>query len=179
MNNIFLQLRFSEDPELKTDMEGNDYVRFVGAVRRNSQKTDFFNFIAFNDRARFIYEHFSKGARIDVRGELWNDADYDGNKDVICIREVDFADNRCDEREHDVADGENSYGVYAPPAAAKKDMPEPPVSDYDTQARYYDPRMDGYGTGTYGGSAGYMQPRSFQEMFDQGMLPDGVTYSGR
>ena len=80
LNKVILIGRLTADPELKQTTSGVFVVRFsVGVNRRREEtdengqkvrKTDFFNVIAWRERAEFVSRYFKKGSSIYVNGEM-------------------------------------------------------------------------------------------------------------
>lgn len=75
MNSINIVGRIGNDVELKKTGTGKSYVRINLAVRRNAEKTDWFNCLAYNETAEQIALYFKKGELIGVTGQLFNDVD--------------------------------------------------------------------------------------------------------
>lgn len=74
MNVCILSGRLSSDPELKQTTDGQYVCRFSVAVKRpfSSRETDFFNCVAWRKKAEFIYQYFSKGKSIEIKGYISN-----------------------------------------------------------------------------------------------------------
>lgn len=60
--------RLTDHSELRTGDDGRQFVRFSIAVNRNAEKADYFNYIAFNDKARFIDRYCHKGTKVMIIG---------------------------------------------------------------------------------------------------------------
>lgn len=75
-NKVILMGRICNNLELKTTLNGTNYVAFRLAVERSYQvkgeekKVDFFNIVAWRSNAEFICRYFSKGRMILAEGEL-------------------------------------------------------------------------------------------------------------
>lgn len=81
MNTIMLVGRLASEPELTQTTKGTDIVKFSLAVRKDKEKTNFFNCVAFGSTARFIDQYFHKGDQMATSGEMNCDVyDKDGKK---------------------------------------------------------------------------------------------------
>lgn len=76
MNRFILMGRITRDLELKTTPNGTAVCQFYVAVDRNFQKkgeekkTDFFNVVAWREKAEFVAKYFAKGRMILIEGEM-------------------------------------------------------------------------------------------------------------
>jgi single-strand DNA-binding protein len=75
LNEIILQGRLTETPELKTTNNGKRVTSFSLAVERDFstgdyKETDFINIVAWNKTAEFITKYFAKGKQMIVKGSL-------------------------------------------------------------------------------------------------------------
>ncbi len=72
MNYVGLLGRLTRDPELKQTSSGKSYCRFSLAVKKEFVKdgVDFINCVAWDKRAEFIANYFTKGQRILVQGRI-------------------------------------------------------------------------------------------------------------
>ena len=75
LNEIILQGRLTETPELKTTNSGKSVTSFSLAVERDfstgdDKETDFINIVAWNKTAEFITKYFTKGKQMIVKGSL-------------------------------------------------------------------------------------------------------------
>ena len=75
LNEVILQGRLTERPELKTTTNGKSVVSFSLAVERDfstdgEKQTDFINIVAWNKTAEFISRYFNKGQQMILRGNL-------------------------------------------------------------------------------------------------------------
>ena len=75
LNEIILQGRLTDNPELKTTNTGKSVTSFTLAVDRDfstdGEKTaDFINIVAWNKTAEFITKYFTKGKQMVVKGSL-------------------------------------------------------------------------------------------------------------
>ena len=75
LNEIILQGRLTETPELKTTNSGKSVTSFSIAVDRDfstggEKTTDFINIVAWNTTAEFMAKYFAKGKQIIVKGSL-------------------------------------------------------------------------------------------------------------
>lgn len=60
--------RISRFSDLCTDSNGMQYIKFSVAVNQNKEKPDFFDFIAYNSKARKIERYIRKGMKVIVFG---------------------------------------------------------------------------------------------------------------
>ncbi len=82
LNEFKLAGRLTADPELKQTPNGVTTVTFNMAVSRRyvepdgnggkTRKADFFNVVAWRDRAEFVCRYFRKGSSVYVSGEMHN-----------------------------------------------------------------------------------------------------------
>lgn len=75
LNNVIIQGRLTQDPELKTTNSGKSVTSFSLAVERDfstgdEKETDFINIVAWNKTAEFITKYFTKGKQMLVKGSL-------------------------------------------------------------------------------------------------------------
>lgn len=76
LNRVILMGRITQDLELKQTPSGNKVMSFDLAVERSYAKqgeereTDFITCVAWNQRAEFINNYFSKGRMIAIEGQL-------------------------------------------------------------------------------------------------------------
>ena len=82
LNRIVLMGRLTKDPELRQTNNGVPVVGITLAVDRNyvkdkERETDFIDVVAWQNKAEFVYKHFSKGQVMCVEGRLqrrqWED----------------------------------------------------------------------------------------------------------
>ena len=71
MNRITLLGRLTADPELKSTPQGVNVTTFTLAVRRDKEKTDFIECVAWRQTADLVCKYFSKGSMIAVDGALY------------------------------------------------------------------------------------------------------------
>lgn len=57
--------RLTKDPELE-QLEFGEKCPFTLAVRRNAEKSDFINFVAWNEQAKCLAKYAKKGDRIQI-----------------------------------------------------------------------------------------------------------------
>ncbi|MGL4346229.1 MAG: single-stranded DNA-binding protein [Cellulosilyticaceae bacterium] len=100
MNQVTLMGNLTSDLELKTAKESNIvYTQFTLAVNHNGNKdseTEFFDIVAFNQKAKVLSEHMSKGRKLLVVGSLKssNYTSTDGQKRKsmqIILEDFEFA----------------------------------------------------------------------------------------
>ena len=75
LNEIILQGRLTNDPELKTTNSGKSVTSFSLAVERDfstdgEKITDFINIVVWGKTAEFVCNYFRKGRQMLVRGSL-------------------------------------------------------------------------------------------------------------
>lgn len=76
MNRFILMGRITRDLELKTTQSGTAVCEFCVAVDRRYQKkgeerkADFFNVVAWREKAEFVAKYFGKGRMILIEGEM-------------------------------------------------------------------------------------------------------------
>ena len=123
MNKVILMGNLAADPELRTAQSGVNVCTMRIAVQRNYvnqqgvREADFFNIVAFKQRADFCSRYLKKGSKILVEGSLQTrtyDAQ-DGSKRYITevvAENIEFAERRS-------AEGTGNYGgaAQAQPAA--------------------------------------------------------------
>jgi single-strand DNA-binding protein len=128
MNKVILMGRLTADPELRVTPQTNTSVaRFSLAVNRSfkaqeGQPTaDFFNIVAWKEKADFVGKYFKKGQQVLIEGYLRNNnwTDKDGNKRFnveVYVDQAYFADSKRD------GQGGDSYapkqGGYQAPSSA-------------------------------------------------------------
>lgn len=98
MNKVLMVGRITVDPELKQTNSGTGVTRFSIAVNMATNKTDFFNVVAWKQTATFITRYFHKGDGICIDGHLESRTyEKDGVKhtvyEVICDN-AGFAEGR-------------------------------------------------------------------------------------
>lgn len=104
LNSVILIGRLTHDPEISTTATGKEVTSFSIAVDRGytnggEKKTDFISCVAWENTARFLERHFSKGEMIAIQGQLQSRQyqDKQGNKKTafeVLVREVSFCGNR-------------------------------------------------------------------------------------
>jgi single-strand DNA-binding protein len=98
MNKVIMVGRLTADPELRKTDSGLDVTRFSIALNTATNKTDFFNVVAWRQTATFITRYFKKGDGICIDGHLESRSyEKDGVKrtvyEVICDS-AGFAEGR-------------------------------------------------------------------------------------
>ena len=93
LNEIILQGRLTETPELKTTNSGKSVTSFSLAVERDfstgdEKETDFINIVAWNKTAEFITRYFIKGKQMIVKGSLQVRKYQNQNGENRCVTEV-------------------------------------------------------------------------------------------
>lgn len=128
LNQITIHGRLTKDPELRKTQAGKSVTSFNVAVDRDYQKdgkkeADFIDCSAWEQKADFVKNHFTKGQEILVSGRLqsrkWKDKD---GKDRISweiqVERVDFC-------------GSKGQATPATAAAPGEEYPEIPEDDGD------------------------------------------------
>lgn len=117
MNKVFLLGNLTRDPELKSTQSGKNYVRVGIAVKRPYTKegVDFFNLVAWDQKAEFLDKYFSKGSRALIEGRLQMNS-YE-NKDGVKVNTVEIIVENVE------------FGSY------KKDSDAPKSSDTDPYSK--------------------------------------------
>lgn len=98
LNRVILMGRITQDLEMKQTPSGNNVLSFNIAVERNYAKqgeereTDFITCVAWNQRAEFINNYFSKGRMIAIEGQLRTRTYDDKNGSRHYVTEV-YVDN--------------------------------------------------------------------------------------
>lgn len=98
--------RFTFDPELRQTTTGKSVCKFCLAVTRPyvKDKTDFFNFTAWDKTAETICRYFKKGSQIYVVGHLTSEKyEKDGKTQTsvgIEVEYIKFIDSRADSSPH-------------------------------------------------------------------------------
>ena len=98
MNKVLMVGRLTADPELRKTDSGLEVTRFSIALNTATNKTDFFNIVAWRQTATFISRYFKKGDGICIDGHLSSRSyEKDGVKhtvyEVICDN-AGFAEGR-------------------------------------------------------------------------------------
>ena len=70
MNKVLMVGRLTADPELRQTDSGIEVTRFSLAVSMGTNKTDFFNIVAWRQTATFITRYFHKSDGICIDGHL-------------------------------------------------------------------------------------------------------------
>lgn len=126
MNRFIIMGRITRDLELKTTPNGTLVCQFCVAVDRRYQKkgeerkADFFNVVAWREKAEFVTKYFGKGRMILIEGEMQTRPYTDKNGNPATRYEV-------------IA--ENVYFTGEKPARQEKPdelPPEPPAPRSDT-----------------------------------------------
>lgn len=105
LNQVNLQGRFGETPELKTTLSGAKVTSFRLAVQRNYKNhneeydADWISCVAWGNTAEFICSHFTKGQMVIVAGALSSRCytDTDGKKvyvTEVVVNSAYFAGNK-------------------------------------------------------------------------------------
>lgn len=70
MNQVNLIGNLTKDTSLTYTQSGTAVLKNGVAVRRDKDRTDFINIVAFNKTAELIANHFSKGNQIGITGSI-------------------------------------------------------------------------------------------------------------
>jgi len=70
MNQVNIIGNLTKDTELKYNANGTAVLKNGVAVRRDKERTDFINIVAFNKTAELIANHFKKGNQIGITGSI-------------------------------------------------------------------------------------------------------------
>lgn len=97
LNKVVLHGRFTKIPELRKTNSGKSVCSFILAVDRDStsEDTDFITCVAWEKRAEFVNNYFTKGQEALVFGSL-NMRDYEdkqGNRRTVAevlVSQIDF-----------------------------------------------------------------------------------------
>jgi len=101
MNQIVIKGRLTADPKKSTTPSGVSVCNFSVAVRRPASKnaTDFFNCVAWADKADFIGQYFNKGKEILLSGPMQS-RDYTDKQGVkrivweVNVKTIDFCGSK-------------------------------------------------------------------------------------
>lgn len=99
MNKVFLMGRLCQDPDVRRSNEGKPIARYILAVDRNKEETDFITCVAFLKNAEFAERSLRKGVKIIVEGRMHTGSytDRSGKKvyttDIIVDRH-EFAESK-------------------------------------------------------------------------------------
>ena len=91
-------VRITKDLEVKYSQSNVAILRFSVAQNDYKREGHFFKCVAFNKNAENIAKYFSKGDRIYIEGDLWNNNyEKDGvmvYQDVITVQQFEFIENK-------------------------------------------------------------------------------------
>lgn len=100
LNMVMMMGRLTADPELRNTQSGTELATFGVAVQRPKPKdeeaeTDFFNCIAWKNRAKIVSDYYHKGDMILIEGTLrnrrWTDEEGKNHKiDQIVVTNIHF-----------------------------------------------------------------------------------------
>ena len=98
MNKVCLLGRLTKDPEYTMTQNGKAVVTFSLAVRRDADKADFFDMVAFKGTAEHIRKWFRKGQLCAITGKLsqrvWEKDGKKYSKVEVIVEEIDFAGSK-------------------------------------------------------------------------------------
>lgn len=106
LNDIKIMGRLTRDPALTSTVDGDKVATFTLAVGREYKKdeTDFFDCVAWNQKAEFVCKHLKKGQLIVVGGSMrekrWEDK-YKQNRTSwsVQLKDIWFAEGKKKETE--------------------------------------------------------------------------------
>jgi single-strand DNA-binding protein len=103
MNKAFLKGRLTKDPEVRYTQNNTLVATFTIAVnRREKDKADFINCVAWGKTGEFVSKYFKKGQEILAVGRIQvRDYDKDGHKvyvTEVIVEEVEFCGNKQSEQ---------------------------------------------------------------------------------
>ncbi|WP_068268424.1 single-stranded DNA-binding protein [Caviibacter abscessus] len=100
MNYVSLLGRLTKDVELKQTSTGKTYCRFTLAVKKEyaSEGADFINCVAWDKKAEFLANYFTKGQRVLIQGRL-NTGSYEVNGEKrfttdVLIDKISFVESQ-------------------------------------------------------------------------------------
>ena len=136
MNKVIQTIRFANDPEKSTYGDGKSRVTFGGYVKKrfkkDGEKDNSFNYVAFGATADFISKYFKKGEQALITGEINNNNyEKDGVKHYsvqILVENVEFFGSK--------KDGDSNEGQ------AKSETKSEKKSDSSSSDSYYDEYAD-------------------------------------
>lgn len=111
LNKVIMVGRLTADPELRKTNDGTDVTRFGIAVSMGTNKTSFFNVVAWRLTATFITRYFKKGDGICIDGYLdTRTVEKDGSKvtyyDIVC-NNAGFAEGKAQTPTHDTNEAQS------------------------------------------------------------------------
>lgn len=105
MNNIVLSGRVVKEIEPRLTTTNKQVISNTIAVRRDKEKTDFINFIAWEHNAEFINRYVKKGDRILINGELQQRVYEKGDKKEyvyeVLVRNIELLEPKQEEKEQE------------------------------------------------------------------------------
>jgi single-strand DNA-binding protein len=118
--------RLTKDPELRQTHNGTPVAMFSLAVERNytkegAREVDFFDVIAWQNRAEFVSKYFTKGQLVCVEGRLqrraWTDKDNQNRYSFEIVAEsVHFAGSKKND-DQSREDNDNEFDPFSEEAA--------------------------------------------------------------
>lgn len=116
LNRVILMGRITQDLEMKQTPSGKNVLSFNIAVERSYAKgeereTDFITCVAWNQRAEFINNYFSKGRMIAIEGQLRTRTydDKNGSRHYVTEVYVDSVSFTGEKKENGQAQPQKSY----------------------------------------------------------------------
>lgn len=70
MNSIIISGRLTRQPTLSESTNGTKYSKFVVAVKKMKDETDFFTCVAWKEQAETICKYVNKGDQIIINGSM-------------------------------------------------------------------------------------------------------------
>jgi len=96
MNQVNIIGRLTKETTLAYTPSGNALFKNGVAVRRDKERTDFINIVAFNKTAELIANHFKKGDQIGINGSIVTGSyEKDGKKvytQDVMVNSITFID---------------------------------------------------------------------------------------
>lgn len=127
MNNVSLTGRLTKDVEIRKTTTGKSVASFSLAVRRDKEKTDFINCVAWNNTADLLYQYTHKGSQIGVSGSIqtrnYDDPNRPGVKvyvTEVLVDRIEFLEKR-----------EDSQTYYEPVQTVEQAFEEPTITITD------------------------------------------------
>lgn len=139
-NSVTLGGRLTSTPELRSTQSGTKVTSFSIAVNRRGAKdgeqtADYFNCVAWKERAELIVKYFVKGSSILIDGELqtrkWKDNQgNDRNTTEVNVSQIHFVDSKSESPTATTYAG-NSVSSAAP---SYTPVTKPQFEDYDNDS---------------------------------------------
>ena len=139
-NKVFLAGKLTAEPELRTTASGKYVINFSIGVTVGKDKTtdkykaDFFDIVAWDNKAEFISKYFHKGSTIFIEGILqnrtWNDNSGNRRRTTeVIVYDARFVDSR-----NEVPGIQQEAAAYVPSSytvPAEGPAPAPKMEEVD------------------------------------------------